>query len=108
MYAGRKDGDDSNQVSNQFLRRREAIAMNHDELRIVSLTEGLKVVIAKANEPILMRNENASDLSQFYLFHEPPELLAFVVESTSNVLHPFIDLDLMTLTIGSERSYLLG
>src|SRR5258708_6740211 len=72
------------------------------------LTEGFKVAIAETHEPIPMSDHKTSDLSQFYHFHQPIELLAFVVEATANILHPFIDPNRMLFTRHLKRFHLIG
>jgi hypothetical protein len=46
-----------------------------------------------------MSNENAPNLSKFHHLHEPIKLFALVVETTANILHPFIDLERMLVTV---------
>jgi len=50
-----KHGHDGNQVPNKLLFRREAFTIHHDQFGMMSLTEGFKVFIAKAHQPITMR-----------------------------------------------------
>jgi hypothetical protein len=73
----------------------------------MTLTEGFKVARAEAYQSILMRNHDTPDLSQFHQFHESIEVLALVVETTTNIREPFIHLDALSLTRGSDRLLLI-
>ena len=67
---------------------------------MVPLAECLKVVIAEAYQPITMSDEKPSHLSKFDQLHEPIELLTLVVEATTDIRHPLINLDGVLLAVG--------
>ena len=55
-----------------------------------------------------MSNENPPNLSKFHHLHEPMKLFALVVETTANLLHPFIDLERMLGTVDLECLHLIN
>jgi hypothetical protein len=62
-------------------------------------TESFKVALAETDEPISMGNDKTPNLSKFHHLHQAIEVFAFVVEATTNISHPFIDLDGMLVAI---------
>src|SRR5258708_39567672 len=74
---------------------------------MVPFADGFKIAIAEPHESIPMSNENAPNLSKFYHLHEPIKLCAFVVETTANILHPFIDLERMLVTVDLKCLHLI-
>ena len=74
---------------------------------MMPFAKGFKVAIAETHEPISVGKNNAADLSKFDHLHEAIELFALVVETTANVLHPFIDLDGMLVAVDLQRFHLI-
>src|SRR5947207_15906776 len=107
MQPGRKYGEDCQQVLDKLLFRRERFPINDHQISMVPFTESFKIAIAEPHESIPMSNENAPNLSKFHHLHEPMTLFALVVETTSNLLHQFIDLERMLCTLDLEFLHLL-
>src|SRR6266487_1289791 len=103
MEPGRKDGEDSNQILDKLLLRRERFPIDDHQIGMVAFAKGFKVAITEMDESIPVGNDNTPDLPKFYHLHEAIELFALVIETTANVLHPFIDPDGMLVAISLQR-----
>jgi hypothetical protein len=71
VQTGRKHGDNGDQVPHQFFFWRERLAVHNGNLGSMSLAERFKPVIAKANKPVLLRNDETANLVKFDLHGRP-------------------------------------
>lgn len=101
-------GHDSDQISNQFFFWGERFAIDYGDLGPMSLTELLKPIIAKANEPILTPDDHPRDFTQFDLFNDLIKASPLVIERGADVFHLLVDLDSMLLTVRAKRFFLHG
>ena len=69
---------------------RHRVAIDDDDLRVVTRAEGFKPAVAEVHKSITMGKDDASDASQLYFFHLSGELFALVVERAANILQPLI------------------
>src|SRR5215468_1149972 len=72
------------------------------------LAEVLKPVVAKANEPILIRNHQPFDTTQFDLLHDSIEAFACVVERGSDSFDPLVNFDLVFQAVSPKSFFLDG
>src|SRR5579885_3226787 len=92
------------QVLHQFLLWGECVAVHNHQVRALPRTERGKPLKPKADQPILVRDDEPLHPPQFNLFHEAIELFALIVETAAHSLYPLINVNLLSLAIGPQGS----
>jgi hypothetical protein len=90
---GAKDGDNGDQIPNQFFFGGERFAINDGDLGSMPLAELLKPVIVKAHKPILIPNHQPLDLTSFDEFNDLMKAFALVVERRAPIGDPLVHSD---------------
>jgi hypothetical protein len=99
--------DDGEQVVHQLLFRGKGIPIHDQQVGPVPLAERREPLKAESHQPILMRDDEPADLSEFDLLHKAIELLALVIQPAANFLNPLVRMVVMPRTVVTQSRYLM-
>lgn len=74
----------------------------------MTLTEGFKPVVAKADKAIFVADNQPFDVTEFNVFNDLVKAFAFVIECRANIFYPLINFNAMFQAMRPKSIFLEG